>query len=53
MAEDYQMKLTEKAEKAKAKEAESAKNKAKAKTKAEAECPRVEQKCSTFFWKSI
>ena len=37
MAEDYQMKLAEKAEKAKAKEAESAKNKAKAKAKAEAE----------------
>jgi hypothetical protein len=33
MAEDYQMKLAEKAEKAKAKEAESAKNKAKAKAK--------------------
>ena len=37
MAEDYQMKLAEKAEKAKAKEAESAKNKAKAKAKTEAE----------------
>ena len=45
MAEDYQMKLAEKAEKAKAKEAESAKNTATAK----AESPRVEQKCSTFF----
>ena len=36
MAEDYQMKLVEKAEKAKAKEAEAAKKKAKAeKAKAE------------------